>query len=202
MNIPFLSILIGIAVLAVVRPGLASEGSSPKVLLKTNMGNIVIELDPQKAPKTVENFLSYVRAGFYEGTLFHRVIPGFMVQGGGYTQDYTLKKTHRPIQNEADNGLLNLRGTIAMARTSNPHSATSQFFINVTDNDPLNYRSSTPQGWGYTVFGRVTEGMEVVDAIVNTPTGRAGPFAKDAPQKPVIIEKASVEGEAGSPTTE
>lgn len=172
-------------------PAFAEE--EPRVRLKTSMGDIVISLEPEKAPETVENFLSYVRDGFYDGTIFHRVIDGFMIQGGGFTTDYTKKPTREPIANEADNGLQNVRGSIAMARTSDPHSATAQFFINVADNDFLNHTAQTSQGWGYVVFGMVIEGMDVVDQIKATPTGPGGPFPKDAPQTPVIIEKASVE---------
>lgn len=172
-------------------PAFAEEES--RVRLKTSMGDIVISLEPEKAPETVENFLSYVRDGFYDGTIFHRVIDGFMIQGGGFTTDYTKKPTREPIANEADNGLQNVRGSIAMARTSDPHSATAQFFINVADNDFLNHTAQTSQGWGYVVFGMVIEGMDVVDQIKDTPTGPGGPFPKDAPQTPVIIEKASVE---------
>jgi peptidyl-prolyl cis-trans isomerase B (cyclophilin B) len=168
----------------------------PRVRLVTNLGDIVLELDQAKAPKTVENFLSYVKEGFYKGTIFHRVIDGFMIQGGGFTQNYQRKATHPPIENEANNGLKNDRGTIAMARTSDPNSATSQFFINVVNNDFLNYRSSTPNGWGYAVFGKVVEGMDVVDAIRRTPTGSGGPFPKDVPQKPIIIQSASIENPA------
>ncbi len=163
----------------------------PRVKLHTNLGDIVIELYPEKAPKTVENFLRYVREGFYDGTLFHRVIPGFMIQGGGLTPDMRPKPTHPPIPNEADNGLKNERGTVAMARTSDPHSATSQFFINLKDNPFLDFTSPDPQGYGYCVFGKVVEGMDVVDAIARVPTtSRAG--HKDVPVEPVVIEKAEV----------
>jgi peptidyl-prolyl cis-trans isomerase B (cyclophilin B) len=167
--------------------------TAPRVRLVTSLGDIVVELDREKAPKTVDNFLSYVREGFYDGTIFHRVIDGFMIQGGGFTQDFVKKPTHAPIENEADNGLANARGTIAMARTSAPQSATAQFFINVVDNDFLNYQSPTPRGWGYAVFGKVVEGMDVVDKIRTTPTGPGGPFRKDVPRTPVVIEKAVVE---------
>ena len=156
------------------------------VKLKTNMGDIVIE------PKTVANFLGYVNEGFYKGTIFHRVIDGFMIQGGGFTEDMKKKGTKAPIQNEADNGLRNDRGTIAMARTNAPHSATAQFFINVVNNDFLNYRSATSRGWGYTVFGKVVQGMDVVDKIRKIPTGPGGPFPKDVPQAPVVIEDVMV----------
>jgi peptidyl-prolyl cis-trans isomerase B (cyclophilin B) len=174
--------------------GAATE--HPRVRLQTSLGVIVLELNHDKAPKTVDNFLRYVREGHYDGTIFHRVIPNFMIQGGGFTEDYKQKPTHDPIQNEADNGLANDRGTIAMARTGDPQSATAQFFINVADNDFLNYSSSTPQGWGYAVFGKVVEGMDVADKIVNTPTGPGGPFPKDAPRQQVVIEKATVVSDA------
>jgi cyclophilin family peptidyl-prolyl cis-trans isomerase len=150
-----------------------------------------LELYADKAPETVANFLQYVDSGFYENTIFHRVIDGFMIQGGGFSIDYQKKPVRAPIRNEANNGLSNLRGTIAMARTSQPHSATSQFFINTVDNIRLDYRSETPQGWGYCVFGKVIDGMEVVDEIAKTPTGPAGPFHSDVPQFPVVIEKVS-----------
>ncbi len=139
--------------------------SKPRVMLETSKGVIVLELDAKAAPKTVENFLGYVREGFYDGTVFHRVIRGFMVQGGGFTQDMQQKSTHAPIENEANNGLLNKRGTVAMARTMDPHSATAQFFINTVDNSFLDHSEKTSRGWGYCVFGKVVEGMEVVDAI-------------------------------------
>lgn len=175
--------------------GAASE--QPRVRLQTNLGVIILELNHAEAPKTVDNFLRYVREGHYDGTIFHRVIPNFMIQVGGFTTDYTKKPTHAPIVNEADNGLLNKRGTVAMARTSDPQSATAQFFINVVDNDFLNYSSPTPQGWGYAVFGKVVDGMDVVDKIANTPTGPGGPFPKDAPLHQVMIEKASIISGAG-----
>ena len=163
-----------------------------RVKLETSLGDIVLALDEQSAPDTVANFLQYVRDGFYDGTLFHRVIDGFMIQGGGFTDDYQQKSTRAPIRNEADNGLPNDRGTIAMARTPDPHSATAQFFINVADNAFLNHTAPTAQGWGYAVFGRVVEGMDVVDAIRQVPTGAAGPFRQDVPRTPVLIEKISV----------
>lgn len=161
------------------------------VQMHTSKGQITLELYPDKAPRTVENFVTYTREGFYDGTIFHRVIPGFVIQGGGFIPDMTEKPTHEPIRNEANNGLKNEPGTIAMARTQDPHSATSQFFINVKDNAPLNFSSQTPSGWGYTVFGKVTEGMDVVNAIVNVPTGNHGPH-QDVPVEPVIIEKAVI----------
>ncbi len=177
--------------LALITVG-AQAQENPHVVLHTNQGDITLELYPDKAPKTVENFLQYVRDGFYDGTIFHRVISNFMIQGGGYTQDYKRKRTRAPIPNEADNGLSNLRGTIAMARTADPHSATTQFFINVVDNKFLDYRAPTTRGWGYCVFGRVVDGMDVVDKIRRIPTGPAGPFAKDAPRIPVVIERAEI----------
>lgn len=163
---------------------------TPKVALETTMGKIVIELNPQKAPITVANFLSYVDAGFYNGTVFHRVIDNFMIQGGGYTSRLDAKTPNAPIKNEADNLLPNLRGTIAMARNPIPDSATSQFFINTSDNASLNHKGKTDKGWGYAVFGKVIEGMDVVDAIgkVKTTTKNG---AADSPVEPVIIKKAS-----------
>lgn len=172
---------------------IAGDNMHPHVRLKTNFGDIVVELDREKAPKSVEGFLGYVADGFYDGTIFHRVIDGFMIQGGGFAQDYKRKNTKESIENEADNGLKNLRGTLAMARTNMPHSASSQFFINVVDNDFLNHRSPTQDGWGYAVFGKVTQGMDVVDKIRKVPTGSGGPFPKDVPQDPVVILKATLE---------
>lgn len=165
--------------------------TSPKVKLHTNMGDIVIALDAEKAPKTVENFLSYVNEGFYDGTIFHRVINNFMIQGGGFEPGMKQKPTHAPIDNEANNGLKNDRYTVAMARTADPHSATAQFFINVADNDFLNFTSPTPNGWGYAVFGKVVEGTDVVDRIKAVKTGNKG-FHQDVPVEDVVIEKASV----------
>jgi len=168
-----------------------SEDKHPKVRLETGKGTILIELYPKKAPQTVENFLQYVRDGFYDGTIFHRVIPGFMIQGGGFDAEMNEKPTRAPIRNEADNGLSNTTGTIAMARTPNPDSATSQFFINVADNTFLDYRSPTPDGYGYAVFGKVIEGMDVVNSIVSVPTGNHG-MHQDVPQTPIVIERATV----------
>ncbi len=160
-----------------------------QVEMKTSMGTIKLSLDRDKAPKTVDNFVQYVRDGFYDGTIFHRVIDGFMIQGGGFTPDMTKKETRAPIENEANNGLKNKRGTIAMARTSDPHSATAQFFINHKDNDFLDYPSR--DGWGYAVFGKVTGGMEVIDAIASQPTGiRQG--MRDVPRQTLLIESARV----------
>jgi peptidyl-prolyl cis-trans isomerase B (cyclophilin B) len=164
----------------------------PRVTLDTTKGKIVLDLDAAKAPKTVENFLQYVRSGHYDGTIFHRVIPGFMAQGGGFAPDMSQKPTQASIQNEADNGLGNARGTIAMARTSDPHSASAQFFINVSDNAGLNHSGKNPQGWGYAVFGKVVEGMDVVDQIVKSPRGRSG-FHDDVPKEPIVITRATAE---------
>jgi peptidyl-prolyl cis-trans isomerase B (cyclophilin B) len=161
------------------------------VELHTNHGVIKIELDTEKAPKSVENFLAYVKAGHYDNTVFHRVIDGFMIQGGGFEPGMKQKPTQAPIDNEANNGLKNVKGSLAMARTNDPHSATAQFFINVNDNDFLNHSSPTPQGWGYAVFGKVVEGIEVVDAIRKVKTGSKG-FHQDVPVDDVIIEKAVV----------
>jgi peptidyl-prolyl cis-trans isomerase B (cyclophilin B) len=160
------------------------------VVFETDFGNIEIALDAERAPQTVKNFLAYVEAGHYDGTIFHRVIPGFMVQGGGYTPSYEKKPVREPVQNEADNGLFNTRGTVAMARTSEPHSATAQFFVNVADNAFLDHSGKTASGWGYTVFGRVTAGMDVADKIAAVPTSAQGPFAKDAPTTPIVIKSA------------
>ena len=163
----------------------------PYVELETTMGNIVIELNQEKAPNTVANFLAYVKSGHYDGTIFHRVIDGFMIQGGGMDANMKEKSTNAPIQNEADNGLKNEVGTIAMARTSDPHSATAQFFINVKDNSFLNFSGKNPQGWGYTVFGKVIEGMDIVNKIKGVPTGKYG-FHADVPTTPVVITHAKV----------
>jgi peptidyl-prolyl cis-trans isomerase B (cyclophilin B) len=178
-----------ITLLVLMGTAFAAFADNPEVLIQTNKGAIKVELDREKAPATVDNFLTYVDESFYEGTIFHRVIEGFMIQGGGYDEDMKEKPTHAPIQNEADNGLKNERGTIAMARTNDPHSATAQFFINHKDNGFLNHRSKDPHGWGYAVFGKVTDGMDVVDAIATTPTGPGGPFPKDVPQEAIVIEK-------------
>lgn len=182
---PILLIVFGIAI------GNANAAEAPKVRLVTSMGDIVLELDADKAPKTVENFLGYVKSGFYDGTLFHRVIDGFMIQGGGFTRDFDKKSTAPPIRNEADNGLKNNRGSIAMARTGDPHSATSQFFINVEDNANLDHRGKSQRGWGYAVFGRVVEGMEVVDRIRKVSTTTYG-YYRDVPVEPVSIRSAVV----------
>jgi len=174
----------------------SAHAANPAVEFTTNQGKIVIELYPDKAPKTVNNFLGYVNAGFYDGTIFHRVIAGFMVQGGGFSRTYEKKQTRDPIENEADNGLKNEFGTVAMARTQDPHSATAQFFINVADNKFLNFTSATSRGYGYTVFGRVTKGMELVHQIATAPTGRGGPFPQDVPINMVVIEQTKILGES------
>ena len=175
-------------IIALAITSAAIAGDNIRVEMDTTKGKIVLELDADKAPKTVKNFLAYADAGFYNDTIFHRVIPNFMIQGGGFTADMQQKKTRAPIANEADNRLRNRRGTIAMARTPNPHSATAQFFINTKSNDFLNYKGKSPQGWGYAVFGRVVEGMTVVDAISGVKTGTRGRF-RDVPTDPVVIRK-------------
>ena len=162
-----------------------------RVQFKTNHGDFIIELNEELAPITSANFIEYVNAGHYNGTIFHRVISNFMVQGGGMEAGMKQKETRESIKNEADNGLENVRGSVAMARTSDPHSASAQFFINVVDNDFLNHSSPTPQGWGYAVFGMVTEGMDVVDAIRKVPTGSAG-FHQDVPKEDVVVLEATV----------
>jgi len=184
MKIAFISAL---SVLTAVTT--AAAGDNPRVILETTKGQIVLELYPAKAPDTVKNFLAYVDAGFYNGTIFHRVIPGFMIQGGGFTRDMQQKPTRPPIKNEADNGLKNERGTIAMARTQDPNSATAQFFINSVDNTFLNFTEKTTQGWGYAVFGKVVQGMETVDAISETKTGPKG-MHRDVPGEPILIVTA------------
>ena len=166
--------------------------AASRVRLETSLGNISLELADIEAPETVANFLRYVKEGFYDGTIFHRVIDGFMIQGGGFDAAMSQKKTHAPIQNEANNGLGNATGTIAMARTNDPHSATAQFFINVKDNDFLNHRDQSLQGWGYCVFGRVVEGMEAVNAIKGVRTGRMAGM-QDVPVETVEITRATVE---------
>ena len=172
-------------------PAADTPAANPQVVIETNKGKIVAELYPGKAPKTVENFLAYVESGFYDGTVFHRVIPGFMVQGGGFTQDLVKKDTRPAIENEADNGLRNGRGTLAMARTNAPHSATAQFFINLVDNGFLDFRAKNARSWGYAVFGKVTEGLDVVDAIATVSTGSKNRM-RNVPVEPVIITKVSV----------
>ena len=171
--------------------GFSLAKENPVVVIKTNMGDIYMELYPDKAPLTVKNFLTYVKEGFYNGTIFHRVVKGFVIQGGGFDKDLNYKKpTHSPIKNESNNGLSNVRGTIAMARTSDPHSATTQFFINLADNTYLDY-GKNPQKWGYTVFGKVIKGMDVVDEIAEVPVVNIG-WMMNVPVKPVIIEKMEI----------
>jgi peptidyl-prolyl cis-trans isomerase A (cyclophilin A) len=167
----------------------AAPAGPPRVRIETSLGAFVLRLDQERAPLTVENFLRYVRSGYYDGTIFHRVIDNFIAQGGGYTADNQLKEPRELIANESGNGLTNRRGTIAMARTDKPHSANSQFFLNLADNLDLN---PLPTRWGYAVFGEVIEGMDVVDRIGHVPTGAVGEFKQDAPLKPVVIEKARV----------
>jgi cyclophilin family peptidyl-prolyl cis-trans isomerase len=162
-----------------------------KITIDTNLGTVLLELYPDKAPKTVENFLSYINEKFYDDTIFHRVIDNFMIQGGGYAHGMAQKKTRVPIENEASNCVRNARGTIAMARTSDPHSASSQFFINVVDNDFLNYTAATPAGWGYCVFGRALDGLSVIDRIKGVPTGSRLGF-KDMPLSDVVIKSIRV----------
>jgi len=173
----------------------AKEDQLMIVRMQTNHGTIVLELDSEKAPDTVANFASYVKSGFYDGTIFHRVMPGFMIQGGGFEPGMSQKPAKPPIKNEASNGLKNLTGTIAMARTPDPHSATAQFFINVTDNGFLDHQSETSQGWGYCVFGKVIEGMDTVEKIEKTPTTtRSG--HQNVPVEDVVIEVVTIDGEA------
>ncbi len=192
------SFIISVAAAALCGLALAqpARAANPLVEFDTTVGKIRVELYPDAAPKTVANFLDYVKAGHYDGTQFHRVIPGFMIQGGGFTADFQQKPTKASVANEAEQsskaGLLNTPGTLAMARTSDPHSATAQFFINVNDNQFLNFKAPNPQGFGYTVFGKVVSGMDVVDKIAKTSTGAGGPFPKDVPAQKVIITKAFV----------
>ena len=190
----FCSVLILLAFGLALNTSLAAEGTNPKVVIETSMGDIQLELYADKAPQTVENFVDYVNEGFYDDTIFHRIIDRFMIQGGGFTQDYAKKTTKKPIQNEANNGLKNSRGTIAMARTQNPHSATAQFFINTVDNKFLDFTRETINGWGYTVFGKVIEGMDVVDRISKVKTGNVkigdnGPVLENVPKTQIVIKK-------------
>jgi cyclophilin family peptidyl-prolyl cis-trans isomerase len=176
--------------IALLAPG-AYAHDHADVQIDTSYGRILLTLDEQRAPESVDNFLAYVDAGFYDGTLFHRVIEGFMIQGGGFTQSYLQKQTRLPIRNEADNGLSNRAYTISMARTNEPHSATSQFFINTVDNRNLDHTEPSARGWGYAVFGQVVDGFDVVDRISEAVTGRGGPFSRDVPKEPVIIESVT-----------
>ncbi|MBM7125990.1 peptidylprolyl isomerase [Dyella flava] len=173
------------------------SADSPSVVVHTSQGDITIQLFADKSPKSVANFLRYVHEGFYAGTIFHRVIPGYLIQGGLYTKDLQPRRTHTPVQSEADNGLSNLRGTVAVARGADPNSGTSQFFINLVDDRRLDYAGNqSGLTWGYTVFGKVVKGMDVVDKIASLPTHGQGPFAADVPNPPVIIEGVNVAGEA------
>lgn len=185
--------LAGLAILlTLLTPTTLLAEGNPSAVIRTSMGEIQLELYADKAPVSVENFVNYAKSGYYDGTIFHRVIGNFMIQGGGFTPDMQKKTTGEPIQNEAANGLKNKRGTIAMARTNNPHSATSQFFINVNDNTDLDYTGEgSSREWGYTVFGRVTSGMSVVDSIRFVPTGRVQGFS-DVPKEPVVIESVEI----------
>ena len=187
-----LCVLLGVCALCLCGPLPASAaGADPVVKLETNYGDILLRLDARKAPMTVSNFVQYVKAGHYDGTIFHRVIKDFMIQGGGMTPDLKEKPTRAPVKNEASNGLQNKKYTVAMARTSEPHSATAQFFINTKDNSFLNYRNATPEGWGYAVFGKVIKGQNVVDKIAAVPTGSRG-YHDDVPNGPVIIKRATI----------
>lgn len=192
------ALIVGVAAVAGSQEGATMTTSvNPRVELKTSVGVVIVELDREHAPKTVDNFLAYVKAGFYDGTIFHRVIPGFMVQGGGFTPDMKQKATRAPIANEAANGLKNLRGTVAMARTAQVDSATAQFFINLVDNGFLDHHDNSSRGFGYCVFGHVVKGMDVVDAIAATPTETVrapstGQQFQDVPTKPIVIESAKV----------
>jgi len=180
--------------LAIISFSSYAEGGNtlPQVKLETSLGDIVIELNSEKAPNTVANFLSYVEDDSYNGTVFHRVIENFMIQGGGFDESFSQKPTKASIKNEANNGLSNVMGSVAMARTGDPHSATAQFFINTVNNDFLDFRSEDQQGWGYAVFGEVVEGMDVVNTIRTVETGSKGPFATDAPAENVVIIKATI----------
>jgi cyclophilin family peptidyl-prolyl cis-trans isomerase len=178
---------ITLSLLALLLSAFAAQAQdAPTVRVTTNLGSFVIQLEPERAPLTVKNFLEYVRAGHYDGTLFHRVIGGFVAQGGGFDETYVERPTRAPIPNESGNGLSNRRGTVGVARASDPHSSTAQFYINLADNAALDPQ---PSRWGYAVFGRVIEGMNVVDDIGNAPTGDVGPFASDAPLEPIVIHK-------------
>jgi len=185
----FKKLLLGIAAFALAIQIQAAHAANPKVKMETSKGVIILELYPDKAPKSVANFLAYVKSGAYDGTIFHRVIKDFMNQGGGFDSDYKKVDVKDPIPNEAFNGLKNLKYTVAMARTNAPHSATNQFFINTADNAFLDHTEKSMRGWGYTVFGKVVEGENIVGAISRVPTGSGGPFTKDVPRTPILIEK-------------
>ena len=192
MSLRSLALVLAPLVLAWSAASPSAQEANPVVMMETSLGTITIELYKDQAPKSVENFLAYVSSGFYEGTVFHRVIPGFMIQGGGMTADLNRKATRESIENEATNGLKNARGTLAMARTADVNSATSQFFINTVDNAMLDHRSTNASEFGYAVFGIVTEGMDVVDKIRAVPTGTRGPF-QDVPNEPVVIQSVRVQ---------
>jgi peptidyl-prolyl cis-trans isomerase B (cyclophilin B) len=199
-----LTILTMIAIATLLGPSFAfgqEAGKNPQVVLRTSAGDITLELYPDKAPISVENFIGYVKDKHYNNTIFHRVIDGFMVQGGGMTSDFKEKQTLSPINIEADNGLKNTRGSVAMARTSDPNSATAQFFINVVDNSFLDFKNPTPSGWGYTVFGKVIQGMDVVDKIAKVKTGNYG-MHRDVPLEPIVIFNAQVVGEKSDTKSE
>ena len=185
------NLLLSIASLTLIFQMQFANAANPKIKMETSKGTMIIELYPDKAPITVANFLSYVNSGAYDGLIFHRVIKGFMNQGGGFTTDYKKVDAKDPIQNEADNGLKNLEFTIAMARTGQPHSATNQFFINTSDNYALDHTGKSMRGWGYTVFGKVIEGQNVSGAISRAATGPGGPFSKDVPRTQIIITKVT-----------
>jgi len=193
------AMMLGVAGCGASEPGVqtvsttpaAGQPTNPRVLIETSKGNITLELFARNAPVSVENFIGYVKAGSYDGLVFHRVIPDFMIQGGGMLPDMSEKPKGTPIKNEANNGLKNLRGTLAMARTGEPHSATSQFFINVADNHALNHQGESFEGWGYAVFGKVTAGMDVVDAIAAVPRGDRG-MHQDVPREPVVMKRVSL----------
>ena len=193
MKLRQLVVAFSIAALSVTVHAANPPAANPQVRMTTGMGVVEAELYPDKAPKTVANFIEYVKAGHYSGTIFHRVIPNFMIQGGGFEPGMKEKSTRAPIAIESDNGLKNETGTLAMARTGDPNSASAQFFINTTNNDFLNFKSKTMEGWGYAVFGKVTKGMDVVHKIEATPTGFRGPF-QDVPEKDVVIEKIELVG--------
>jgi peptidyl-prolyl cis-trans isomerase A (cyclophilin A)/peptidyl-prolyl cis-trans isomerase B (cyclophilin B) len=177
-----------------------AAAANPQVEVRTNMGAFILELYPENAPGTVQNFLQYVKEGHYNGTIFHRVIPGFMIQGGGFTRQFEEKPTRAAIKNEAGNGLRNGVGMVSMARTADPHSATAQFFINVAENPTLDFKAPTAEGYGYTPFGKVVKGMDVVERITKVPTGPGKPPHADVPVKPVIIERIRVIEAASAPT--
>jgi len=185
-----------ILVLASIGVATANSGDKVMVEMHTSKGLITLELDAEKAPVTVANFIEYVNSGHFDGTIFHRVIPGFVIQGGGLESGMKEKPTQSPIENEADNGLKNVTGSICMARTNDPHSATSQFFINLKDNQFLDHTEKSPQGWGYAVFGQVTDGMDVVEAIAAVQTGNAG-FHQDVPVEDIVVEKVTITDQEG-----